>query len=208
MSLRGSRGFTLIEVLVSVFLLAVLSAFCYETLSYVRHARDGTAASFDRIRGLELAVHALVTDFAELEPRPVRDVLGTTFVPALYADGRSTDVVSMTRGGWPNAAGLERSTLQRVTYSLENGTLVRRYYTVLDATAGDQPVRRELLKDVVAVSIRYLDPSRQWQTQWPPLTANAATTNALPLSTRPLAAEVTIELKDMGKIVRLIEIPG
>ena len=207
MSRARGRGFTLIEVLVSVFLLSVLSAFCYETLNYVRRSRETTAAAFGRIRELELAMHMLTTDFEQLEPRPVRDLLGAATVPALFADGRSTDLVAFTHGGWPNSIGLPRGTLQRVTYSLDNGTLIRQYLTVLDATLANTPVRREVLKDVVAVKIRYMDTARTWQDLWPPLAAAAAAI-AVPLSTRPIAVEISIELKDSGKITRLVEIPG
>ena len=207
MKKAGARGFTLIEVLVSVFLLSILEAFCYETLNYVRKSRESMSASFDRVRDLELAIHLMTTDFQQLEPRPVRDQLGTAVEPALLADARSTNIVSLTRGGWPNSIGLPRGTLQRVTYLIENGTLIRQYPTVLDATLGNTPQRRELLKDVVSVHIRYMDATRQWQEQWPPLSANAPN-NTVPLATRPIAVEITIETNDAGKIVRLLEIPG
>lgn len=207
MSRRQLLGFTLIEVLVSVFLLSVLAAFCYETLSYVQKSRVTTAAAFARIREVELAMHFLSTDLQQLEPRPVRDLLGTAVQPALLADARSTDIVVLTRGGWPNSAGLPRGTLQRVSYSLDNGTLVRQYPTVLDATLANTPVRREILKDVVSVKLRYMDSSRTWQEQWPPLSANAVGVTPSP-STRPMAVEITIELKDSGKLTRLVETPG
>jgi general secretion pathway protein J len=137
----------------------------------------------------------------------VRDLLGESSIPALLADGRSNDLVALTRGGWPNPAGLPRGTLQRVTYTLENGTLIRQYRTVLDATLANAPVRRELLKDVITIKIRYMDPNRQWQDLWPPLAANAGT-NTVPLSTRPLAVEITLETKDLGKVTRLVEMAG
>ncbi len=206
-ALRAGAGFTLIEVIVSVFLLSILAAFCYETLNYVRAARETTARAFARVRDLELAIHYLTTDFEQLAPRPVRDLLGSSEQPALLANGLTTDVVALSRGGWPNSAGLPRSTLQRVTYTMADGTLVRQYTTVLDATLANTPVRRELLTDVTAIKIRYLDATRVWQDQWPPLVANAAN-NVVPLSTRPIAVEITVETKDVGKIVRLVEIPG
>ena len=200
-----ARGFTLIEVLVSVFLLSILSAFCYETLSYVQRARRGSSAAFERVRGLELAMHTFAADFSQLAPRPVRDVLGTSLVPALLADARSSDLVSLTRTGWPNPAGLQRPTLVRVTYTLDTstGTLTRSYRTALDATVATPVVKRELLSEVSSVSLRFLDAGRTWQTQWPPLNGAPA-----PLAGRPLAVEVTIVLKDAGKVTRLIEVPG
>ena len=202
------RGFTLIEVLVAVFLLAVLSAFAYETLNYVRRSREITQSAFDRTRAIELAVHTLATDFEQLAPRPVRDLLGQNAVPALLADPRTTNLVSLTRGGWPNPSGLPRGTLQRVTYRLENGTLYRDYLTVLDATLSNTPVQRELLRDVARLSLRYMDTSRSWQEQWPPLATQPQGTPTPALGLRPIAVEVVIELKDAGRITRLIEVPS
>jgi general secretion pathway protein J len=201
------RGFTLIEVLVSVFLLSVLSAFAYETLNYVRRSREVTTVAFERMRAIELAVHTLVSDFEQLAPRPVRDLLGQASLPALLADPRTTNLVTLTRGGWPNPAGLPRGTLQRVTYRIDNGTLLREYQTVLDATLANAPVKREILSDVVRVGIRYMDSSRVWQEQWPPL-ASGPQGPTVPLTMRPMAVEIVVELKDAGRITRLVEVPS
>jgi general secretion pathway protein J len=199
-----ARGFTLIELLVSVFLLSVLSAFCYGTLNYVGRSREGTEAAFERVRGLQLAVNTLVTDFAQLEPRPVRDPLGTIVLPALQSDRRTTEIVSLSRGGWSNTAGLPRGTLQRVSYVLDGDRLIRRYTTVLDATLANAVVERELLKDVVALQLRFMDSSRAWLDQWPPLAASTSPQVDL----RPVAVEITLELRDVGRIVRIVEVPG
>lgn len=202
------RGFTLIELLVSVFLLSVLSAFAYGTLSYVTTTRTSTEETFERLREVQLAVHQVAVDFQQLQPRPVREPLGDAAQPALRADRRTgTELVALTRGGWPNPASLPRGTLQRVSYSLENGVLIRSYTTVLDATLGTPPVRRELLGDVRAIAVRYMDVGRNWHDQWPPLTA-AVATNEVPLRLRPIAVEVTLELEDYGRIVRLVEVAG
>jgi general secretion pathway protein J len=203
-----ARGFTLIEVLVSVFLLAVLSAFAYGTLNYVVKARTITSSSFARLREVELAVHTIVNDFKQVEPRPVRDLLGDVTQPALLADPRNTDLVALTRGGWSNNAGLQRGTLQRVVYRLDQGTLVREYQAVLDATLSDTPIRRELLKDVTQITIRYMDSTRAWQTQWPAASAAGSAAAPVALRDRPKAVEVVIDLKDIGTLRRVIEVPG
>ncbi len=202
-------GFTLIEVLVSIFLLAVMSALAYGTLNYVTKARTITRDSFDRLRAVEVTMHYLVTDLSQLEPRPVRDALGAVAVPALLADARSTDLLSLTRGGWANWVGLPRSTQQRVTYRLEQDTLVREYQLVLDPTLSDAPVRRTLLTGVTKVTLRYLDAARTWQTQWPaPTGDNSGGNSAIALRLRPRAIEVVLELKDFGTLRRVIEVPG
>ena len=204
--LRG-RGFTLIEVLVSVFLMAVLSGLAFEALNYVRRSREVTRDVYTRLGAVELTVHLLSTDFEQLEPRPVRDVVGTSNVPALLADSRTTNLATLTRGGWMNTAGLPRSTFQRVTWRLDGTTLIREHTTVLDATLSNTPVQREMLKDVSAIRLRYMDAQRVWQETWP---AQQSTNGpgGLQLGTRPRAVEITLELKDLGTITRLIEVPG
>jgi len=223
MSRRRPQGFTLIEVLISVFILAIVSALCYQTLDYVRRSRERSDATFGRLRAIELTVRTLESDFEQLEPRPVRDVVGTSVLPALLADPRTTTLVSLTHGGWSNSAGLPRGTLQRVTYRLESGVLYRDHLTVLDATLANTPVQRELLRDVTAVKFRYMDASRAWQNDWPASGASGTSMPVVPrpggtgpvgvspqgaLSQRPLAVEITLELKDLGTITRLVEVPG
>ena len=113
--------------------------------------------------------------------------------------------MTLTRGGWPNPAGLPRGTLQRVNYRLDNGTLVREYQTVLDATLANAPVKRDLLTDVVRITIRYMDSSRVWQEQWPPLTSTPQGPT-VGLGLRPMAVEIVIELRDAGRLTRLVEV--
>ncbi|MCX7058919.1 MAG: type II secretion system protein GspJ, partial [Proteobacteria bacterium] len=100
-----------------------------------------------------------------------------------------------------------RGTLQRVTYRLDNGTLVREYLTVLDATLANAPVRRELLHNVGNVHLRYMDATRSWQDQWPPVGMGAAG-GAPALGLRPMAIEIVIETPDLGRIVRIAEVAG
>lgn len=204
---RIARGFTLIEVLVSVFLMAVLSGLSYEALNYVRRSREISREAYTRLSDIELTVHLLTSDFAQIAPRPVRDVIGTSYVPALLADSRTTNLATLTRGGWMNTAGSPRSTLQRVTWRLDNGTLIREHTTVLDATLSSTPVRREMLHDVLNIRVRYMDAGHNWQESWPAAQAvPVASTTQLGL--RPKAVEITLELKDLGVITRLVEVPG
>ena len=202
-----SRGFTLLEVLVSIFLMAVLSGLAFEALNYVRRSREVTRDVYARLGAIELTVHLLSSDFAQLAPRPVRDVVGTAYVPALLADSRTTNLVTLTRGGWMNTAGLPRSTYQRVTWRLADGTLVRDHSTVLDATLSNVPMQREMLTDIVSIRLRYMDAQRNWQETWPAL-STVAGNSAAQLGPRPRAVDITLDLKDLGIIRRLIEVPG
>jgi type II secretion system protein J len=130
----------------------------------------------------------------------------TTGAGTFTSSNTAAQIVTLTRAGWANPAGIQRPALERVTYILENGTLRREHWPVLDAVMATTTVRRELLDKVKSVTVRYMDLSFNWREQWPPQ-ALAGDPNAN-LRLRPIAVEVTLELEDWGKIVRVIEIAG
>ncbi len=205
--MKPTRGFTLIELLVALFITAIVSTLGYSAINQAVNNRETVLQRQDRLIAVQSAMRMFVQAFAQLAPRPVRQPLGTGHLPAISADARTGELVSLTRGGWTNPAGVQRATLQRVRYVLQEGRLRREYWTVLDATIDPPPRRRELLDRVKAVTFRYMDDGRTWREQWPPPTLNSAPTQQ-DLRWRPIAVEITLELEDWGKLVRLIEIAG
>jgi general secretion pathway protein J len=113
-------------------------------------------------------------------------------------------IVDLTRAGWSNTAGQQRSTLQRVSYGLVNDVLKRSYQVNLDTVQGNKPVVQDLFTGVKAIQLRYLDGNQTWQSQWPP----PGVAQPESWSTRPVAVELIIEFKDWGRIRRLIEVAG
>ena len=113
-------------------------------------------------------------------------------------------IVDITRAGWSNTAGQQRSTLQRVSYALVDDVLKRSYMVNLDNVQGTQPVVQDLFTEVKAIQLRYLDANQTWQSQWPPPTMPQTEGQ----SSRPVAVEIIIEFKDWGRIRRLIEVAG
>jgi prepilin-type N-terminal cleavage/methylation domain-containing protein len=116
----------------------------------------------------------------------------------------AASLVDLTRIGWSNTAGQQRSTLQRVSYSLVDDVLKRSYQVNLDTVQGNKPVVQDLFTKVKAIQLRYLDANQTWQSQWPPPTLAPPES----LWTRPVAVELIIEFKDWGRVRRLIEIAG
>ncbi|HEX4647867.1 MAG TPA: type II secretion system minor pseudopilin GspJ [Steroidobacteraceae bacterium] len=205
---RRSRagGFTLIELLVALFITAVMFAIGYGALTQATNTRDSLKARQAQLLELQTAVRVLEQDFVQLAPRPVRQAVGDEPAqPALLGAPPGTQpVVALTRGGWSNPAGLQRPGLQRVAYLLENGTLRREHWNVLDPTLASTTVRRDLLTHVKSLRIRYLDQYHLWQDQWPP----TALRQPQVLRQRPIAVEITLDTEEWGKILRVIEIPG
>jgi general secretion pathway protein J len=113
-------------------------------------------------------------------------------------------IVDLTRAGWSNTAGQQRSTLQRVSYGLVDDVLKRSYQTSLDTVQGNKPVVQDLFTGVKAIQLRYLDGNQTWLNQWPPPSMPQTEGNVA----RPVAVELIIEFKDWGRIRRLIEVAG
>jgi len=232
-------GFTLIELIVALFITAIIFAVGYGSINQALRNHEVLKDHQARLSELQNAVRVMVQDFSELSPRPIRDQLGqswlacittqTTTAPAdATADADSSapdsapatpdadtddttdaadttpddggpDLITFTRGGWANPAGIQRPTLERVSYRFAKGILRRMHWSVLDDVEGSQPVRRDLLAHVKSVTFRYMNDSRQWIDQWPP-------TGSGGLRTRPFAVQITLELDDWGEIVRVIEV--
>jgi general secretion pathway protein J len=246
--MRASRlpapagGFTLIELIVALFITAIIFAVGYGSINQALRSHETLKDHQARLSEVQNAVRVMVQDFSELSPRPIRDQLGQSWLACLTTqtstapadvtspggssspdadaqdsgpaapdtddaddadssapDDGGPDLVAFTRGGWANPAGVQRPTLERVSYRFAKGTLRRMHWTVLDAIEGSQPVRRDLLTHVKSVSFRFMNDSRQWVDQWPATGSNA-------LRTRPFAVQVTLELEDWGQIVRIVEV--
>ncbi len=256
---HSAQGFTLVEILVALLILAIMAGLGYSTYRAARISAERTEDSLKRSREIEFGMRIMVADFAQIVPRPVRDILGQGRLPALRGTpgagsvtatsaslganssasassspgmsfdsgatpspgmsfnsssnfGSTTDpnalsMVDVTRAGWSNTAGQQRSTLQRVSYALVGDVLKRSYQINLDTVQGNKPVVQDLLTGVVGVQLRYLDSNQAWQNQWPEITTiqNGSTAD---LQSRPVAVEIIVQFKDWGAIRRLVEVSG
>lgn len=197
----ASRGFTLLELIVVVLVFGVMSAMAYGGLNSVMRTRAAVERSMARTAELQKAYLRLRNDFQNLALRPARDNFGDA-MPALM--GSADAGLELTRGGWRNPLYLQRSTLERVVYRLDDDRLERASYRVLDRAQDSEPVRLSLLEDVEELRWRYLDRRREWQPQWPAQNQTGLPDPEEPL---PLAVEVTLVTKDLGEL-RFLFKPG
>jgi len=236
MSRARPRGFTLLELLVALFIAALMFAMGYGTLSQAITTHGSLKERQARLLELETAMRVLEQDFVQLTPRPVRQPIGDEpSQPALIANPSGTQssgfvttlggtsstpsstlgtttgtppLLALSRAGWANPNGLQRPAEQRVAYYLENGVLRREYWYVLDPTLSSTTARRDLLRKVKSVTIQYMDVTHTWQPQWPPATVAGGVALESTLRIRPIAVQVTIDTEDFGQVMRIFEVAG
>jgi general secretion pathway protein J len=198
---RLRNGFTLIELLVAMAIFGVISVLALGGLNAVVTQQTLARQQINELGKLQRAIRFITDDFAQLNPRYVRDVLGQSNEPPLVTDSLRENVVRLSRSGWRNPVPVARGTLQRVQYRLEEETLIREYWLVMDHPLGMEPRSTELLENVNEIEIEYLDQAANWHTLWPPLSQGAS-----PEFVYPRAVRITLDLADWGEIVRVVDL--
>ena len=199
------RGFTLLELLVAMAIFAILGTLALSGYTELQRQSEYAEQRLQRTREVQRAVQTIAQDLGQIEPRPIREPLGETVLPAVLATESVEYGIQFTRSGWSNTAGLPRPTLQRVGYRLDGEGLWRDHWPVLDRTLAMEPVRVKLLGQVRTVRFRFMNASREWVDRWP---VNDGTGFAGAERMRPAAVEITLELEDWGVIRRVIEVAG
>ena len=202
--IASSRGFTLIELLVVVAILAIISVMALVGLNRIIDNQAAAREQAERWQEIQLAMRLITQDLAQLQPRATREELGETYMPSILADPSAQFALEFSRGGWANPAGLPRGTVLRVAYNWEDDKLIRWHWAVMDRTLSTPPVRAEILDGVEKVEVRFLDTSGEWHLVWPPLDRRGPQG----LISRPRAVEFAVELKDLGRVYRLVETSG
>ncbi|MCJ7555708.1 MAG: type II secretion system minor pseudopilin GspJ [Gammaproteobacteria bacterium] len=201
---RNNRGFTLIELLVAMTISMVLALMTYGGFQQVQTISRAAAESADRLSELQMAMRRIEQDVLQSVPRPVRDPVGDNQRPAFFGDMSQQYRLELSRGGWSNPLGHARSTQERIAYFLEDDQLIRRHWLVMDATLSIVPVDTVVLQGVRQFDIRFMDESRNWASQWPPLDS----AGPAGLRSRPLAVEITLDVDGFGRLERMLEVRG
>jgi general secretion pathway protein J len=195
---RRTHGFTLLEVMVAIAIVAIIGVIALTGLSTAMKQQTFASERLERWREVQFAIRMISQDLSQVHPRVVRNENGVDFAPSFDARPLSPFALEFSRGGWSNPAGAPRGSVLRVAYDIEDDTLVRFYWPVADRTLVTPPVRFELLTGIVSMSMTFRDAGGEEYSEWPPQGA--------PPTARPRSVEITLELEDYGEIWRLIEV--
>jgi len=181
---NSQSGFTLVELMVSLLIFSFLAAAGVGLLAFSVRAQQAGAEKLADIARLNQLGSALSADLAQVRARPTRNEAGDP-VPLFFGASGSgtTPMLRLTRAGWTNVDEAPRPSEQKVEYRLDNGSLVRVAYPMLDGAAPG-PVAA-ILDHVASIKLRYRYEGA-WSDQW----------NPAPDRPLPDAVEMTIARTD------------
>jgi len=165
--MRARRGgFTLIEVLLALAIVAVIALLGYRALAALSESETRLTAEATRWRTLDLFFARLEGDLREAVPRQAR--LGASRMPPWVGatDALGNGMLEFSRAGpeftlEPGSAG------QRIAYRYDAGTVQVLYWPGYDRPREAQPAAYALVGDVARFRLSYLASSGNWVDAWP-----------------------------------------
>lgn len=174
------HGFTLVEMMVALFIFALLAAAGVTLLSVGVRAQATAGSRLEDTAQLRRMSSLLANDLAQIVPRTARDANGQALRAFTGNDGKSNPLV----------LGFVRAGAQRVDVALEGKTLVRRGYKAIDGTADANTM--VLAENVTALSMRYRDRKGEWRPRWDNVLIDSLPAAVEMTVTRDKAAPLTL----------------
>lgn len=192
--MRAGNGFTLVELLVSLFIFGMLSAAGVALLSFSVRAQEAADARLGDLADFRRAGALLTGDLAQAAPRLPRDGAGNARPAFEGLSGEQGGVaLAFVRRGWENLDDAPRASLQRVEYSFADGRLERRVYPRLDGAA---PLPATIVVEGVRrIRLRYRDGEGKWRERWDPTKATEL----------PRAVELVMDARGSGTTRQLFQ---
>ncbi|PHR61344.1 MAG: type II secretion system protein GspJ [Robiginitomaculum sp.] len=164
---KTEQGFTLVEVMVALFLFSILSASSLAVLTTTIQSKTSLEAKSKLLQSRTLMRVLLKSDFENAIAIPKTDEFGQ-IQPVSFSAGENGGeyLITLSRTGWDNPGGIERrSNLQSVSYSLKAGVLRRHIHARFNALTTTPVLEQELLHGIRSARLTFFD-GEYWVENW------------------------------------------
>jgi general secretion pathway protein J len=199
---HSAAGFTLVEVLVALFIFAIIASASTVALSSTLQSKEAIKERSEILTSLQLARATLKLDLLQSVIRPTRDAFGTydNIGFSGIQNFPEEPFLKFVKRGWLNPTGLSaRSNLQAVEYYLVGSNFVRRTLLRTDPTEQTPSNERILLTGIIGVNVEFLVDGT-WQNQW--------FGDAFDDTRLPTAIALTLNSEEFGIIRQLFIVGG
>lgn len=162
-----SNGFTLVEALVAIAILALVAMIAWRGTAAMTDAEARLSAESARWQHLDALLTRMEADMREAIPRAVRH--GAQAEPAWIAipeDAAGNTSLAFTRAG-PDAIDEPGSGGQRVGYHFRDGHIDVLYWPRLDNVATKDPATYALVDGIAQFRVLALAADGRWSDRWP-----------------------------------------
>jgi general secretion pathway protein J len=194
--LPRARGFTLLEVLVSLAIFGMIAAAGVSVMAFAADNQGVLRARMERLGEFQRARAVLQSDLSQAAARRTRRGDGSASRDAFVGGrpGEPGPLFAFTRHGWENPDGEPRASLQSVEYRIVDGRLERGARSALDGAVSGRP--QVLLTGIRDARVMYLVRGG-WNDGWPG--------GAVDL---PGAIELDLDLHAIGRVRQRFLLPG
>lgn len=194
------RGFTLLEVMVALGILAFVIIATHQILETTTRAKDASDEKIAELNGLQTTFRLMDQDFSQMTKRAVRNASGDVqeqyLLAGRYVLESQYDGIAFVRDGWINPINLlPRSELQAVGYRVIDDNLERVYRVYVDQLDNMEPRVQRVLENIEELKFEFLDDKNEWQDQWE-------------IKALPKAVAVTLQQIKAEPIRRVFLVPG
>lgn len=189
------NGFTLVEMLVALFVFALIAAASAALLRSSVDSEEASREALDAVSAIRRMNIILDRDIGQAVARPHRDRTGAIQTAFFGNDGSRPLVFTLVRRGWTNYDDEPRSSLQKVEYRFVDGRIERRAFPRVDGADPAPPTT--VIDDIGALAIRYLHEG-EWRDRWDPSGPDLM----------PAAVEITFEHSPSGVIRQVFLVGG
>ena len=156
------KGFTLIEVLISLAILSIIAIVSTNFLQSSIDLRNQSKSKVDDIKVFNLGVSTIRRDLMSTVNLPMRDNFGNQLPNFI---GSNTDK-KITFLGFINRIDSLRSSISRIEYLFDDTKFIRRIYFTADPYDYDDHIDSVIFDNIDDVEISFLSDNR-WFTEWP-----------------------------------------
>lgn len=161
---NSEHGFTLIEILLAVALVATIAALVFGSLSTTLNAIDATRANSASEQVVRTTMRLMAEELSMGVSLPVMPWIGVN----AQQEGQPADTVAFLTVGQFRGTGSERDTeIVRIVYTRERDKLIRFVRRNLYGLTDDSLDQLELVGKVKGFNVRYHDNTNNlWVDEW------------------------------------------
>ena len=156
------KGFTLIEVLISLVILSIIAIVSTNFLQSSIDLRNQSKLKVDDIKVFNLGVSTIRRDLMSTVNLPMRDNFGDQ-LPNFIGSNRDKKITFL---GFINRIDSSRSSISRIEYLFDDTKFIRRVYFTADPYDYDDHIDSVIFNNIDDVEISFLSDNR-WFTEWP-----------------------------------------